>query len=175
MHTIKGSAAQAGLHRISRVAHRAEDLIGRLREGQLQPSVRRSSTSAWKLSIHQEVRPYSQWPDDAAMQSSVKSLLTRIAKLAPEEQDDSATPTETYTTPQAVAESVAAVESTEVVEQVPSGDSPNLAPPVVAEVAAAHPEPNYWKAKSIPRSRGNHLRRRRNRSRYAFHWNVSIA
>src|SRR4051812_19595028 len=27
MHTIKGSAAQVGLHRISRVAHRAEDLI----------------------------------------------------------------------------------------------------------------------------------------------------
>jgi len=31
MHTVKGSAAQVGLHRISHVAHRAEDLIGRLR------------------------------------------------------------------------------------------------------------------------------------------------
>ncbi|HET7873484.1 MAG TPA: Hpt domain-containing protein, partial [Terriglobales bacterium] len=30
MHTIKGSAAQVGLHRISKVAHRAEDLITRL-------------------------------------------------------------------------------------------------------------------------------------------------
>ena len=28
MHTVKGSAAQVGLHRISHVAHRAEDLIG---------------------------------------------------------------------------------------------------------------------------------------------------
>ncbi|HEY2392099.1 MAG TPA: Hpt domain-containing protein, partial [Candidatus Angelobacter sp.] len=33
MHTVKGSAAQVGLHRIAHVAHRAEDLIGRLREG----------------------------------------------------------------------------------------------------------------------------------------------
>ena len=33
MHTIKGSAAQVGLHRISRVAHSAEDLIGRVRDG----------------------------------------------------------------------------------------------------------------------------------------------
>jgi chemotaxis protein histidine kinase CheA len=38
MHTVKGSAAQVGLHRISHVAHRAEDLIGRLREGELRPS-----------------------------------------------------------------------------------------------------------------------------------------
>ena len=149
MHTIKGSAAQVGLHRISRVAHRAEDLIGRLREGQLQPS---ASIIDICLEAVDTIKKflYSQWPDDAAMQSSVKSLLTRIAKLAPEEQDDSATPTETYTAPQAVAESVAAVESTEVVEQVPSGDSPNLAPPVVAEVAAAHPEPELLESEIDP-------------------------
>ncbi len=38
MHTIKGSAAQVGLHRISHVAHRAEDLIGRVRDGELRPN-----------------------------------------------------------------------------------------------------------------------------------------
>ena len=38
MHTVKGSAAQVGLHRLSAVAHRVEDLIGRLRDGALQPS-----------------------------------------------------------------------------------------------------------------------------------------
>ena len=38
MHTIKGSAAQVGLHRLSAVAHRVEDLIGRLRDGALQPN-----------------------------------------------------------------------------------------------------------------------------------------
>ena len=40
MHTVKGSAAQVGLQRIARVAHRAEDLIGRLRAGALRPSLR---------------------------------------------------------------------------------------------------------------------------------------
>src|SRR6202023_1756291 len=30
MHTVKGSAGQVGLHRLSAVAHRVEDLIGRL-------------------------------------------------------------------------------------------------------------------------------------------------
>ena len=38
MHTVKGSAAQVGLHRLSAVAHRVEDLIGHLRDGALQPS-----------------------------------------------------------------------------------------------------------------------------------------
>ena len=38
MHTVKGSAAQVGLHRLSAVAHRVEDLIGQLRDGALQPS-----------------------------------------------------------------------------------------------------------------------------------------
>jgi chemosensory pili system protein ChpA (sensor histidine kinase/response regulator) len=86
MHTIKGSAAQVGLHRISRVAHRAEDLIGRLRDGELQPSAGiidlcLESVDALKKFL------YSQWSDEATMQASVKSLLTRIAKLAPEEGD----------------------------------------------------------------------------------------
>jgi len=38
MHTIKGSAAQVGFHRLSAIAHRAEDLIARLRDGELKPS-----------------------------------------------------------------------------------------------------------------------------------------
>ena len=38
IHTVKGSAAQVGLHRIAHVAHRVEDLIGHLRDGELQPS-----------------------------------------------------------------------------------------------------------------------------------------
>jgi chemosensory pili system protein ChpA (sensor histidine kinase/response regulator) len=90
MHTIKGSAAQVGLHRISRVAHRAEDLIGRLRDGELQPSASMidlclESVDALKKFL------YSQWPDEATMQASVKSLLGRIAKLAPEEGEAVAT------------------------------------------------------------------------------------
>src|SRR3954468_17875104 len=89
MHTIKGSAAQVGLQRISRVAHRAEDLIGRLRDGLLRPSAEiidicLESVDALKKFL------YRQWPDEATMQSSVKSLLARIATLAPEESEDDA-------------------------------------------------------------------------------------
>jgi chemosensory pili system protein ChpA (sensor histidine kinase/response regulator) len=84
MHTIKGSAAQVGLHRIARVAHRAEDLVGRLRDGRLQPSAEivdicLESVDALKKFL------YRQWPDDTTLQLAVKSLLGRIGRLAPEE------------------------------------------------------------------------------------------
>src|SRR5207245_3030352 len=38
IHTVKGSAAQVGLKRLGGIAHRIEDLIGRLRDGELEPS-----------------------------------------------------------------------------------------------------------------------------------------
>ena len=38
IHTVKGSAAQVGLRRLGGIAHRVEDLIGRLREGELEPN-----------------------------------------------------------------------------------------------------------------------------------------
>ena len=84
MHTVKGSAAQVGLQRIARVAHRVEDLVGRLRDGALRPSAEivdicLESVDALKKFL------YRQWPDEQTMQSSVRSLLARIARLAPEE------------------------------------------------------------------------------------------
>src|SRR3954469_25978224 len=62
MHTVKGSAAQVGLQRIARVAHRAEDLVGRLRDGLLRPSAQiidicLESVDTLKKSL------YRQWPD----------------------------------------------------------------------------------------------------------------
>lgn len=87
MHTIKGSAAQVGLHRISRVAHRAEDLIGRLRDGELRPSASIVDICLESVDVLKKFL-YSQWPDEATLQASVKSLLTRIANLAPEEQEE---------------------------------------------------------------------------------------
>ena len=129
MHTIKGSAAQVGLHRISRVAHRAEDLIGHLREGQLQPSASIIDICLESVDTIKKFL-YSQWSDEATMQSSVKSLLTRIAKLAPEEQDESAPPAEAYVAPEPAAETAALAESAQPVEQVSgvSGDSPKPRP-----------------------------------------------
>jgi two-component system chemotaxis sensor kinase CheA len=68
MHTVKGSAAQVGWQRIARVAHRAEDLIGRLRDGALHPSAEivvicLESVDALKKFL------YNQWPDEATLQS----------------------------------------------------------------------------------------------------------
>jgi len=87
MHTIKGSAAQVGLHRLSAVAHRVEDLIGRLRDGLLQPSgeivdVLLQSVDVLKQFLHR------QWPNDAEMEAAVDPLLARIAELAPEEVEE---------------------------------------------------------------------------------------
>jgi chemosensory pili system protein ChpA (sensor histidine kinase/response regulator) len=84
MHTVKGSAAQVGLHRLSAVAHRVEDLIGRLRDGALQPSAEivdlfLQSVDVLKQFLHR------QWPGDVAMVAAVDPLLARIAELAPEE------------------------------------------------------------------------------------------
>ena len=90
MHTVKGSAAQVGLHRLSAVAHRVEDLIGRLRDGQLQPGaeivdVLLQSVDVLKNFLHR------QWPGEAEMAAAVDPLLARISELAPEEiAEDSA-------------------------------------------------------------------------------------
>ena len=86
MHTIKGSAAQVGLHRIAHVAHRAEDLVGRLRDGELMPSAQIVDICLEAVDTLKKFL-YRQWPDDQAMQSAVTSLLTRIAHLAPEERE----------------------------------------------------------------------------------------
>ncbi len=91
MHTVKGSAAQVGLHRLSAVAHRVEDLIGELRDGALQPNANiidicLESVDVLKKFLHR------QWSSDAEMRSAVDTLLARIEDLAPE--GDSETKTE---------------------------------------------------------------------------------
>ncbi|MDT8070646.1 MAG: Hpt domain-containing protein [Terriglobia bacterium] len=88
MHTIKGSAAQVGLHRISTVAHRAEDLVGRLRDGELRPSAQIVDICLESVDTLKKLL-YRQWPDEAAFQAAAKSLLAQIARLAPLEQEKS--------------------------------------------------------------------------------------
>jgi chemosensory pili system protein ChpA (sensor histidine kinase/response regulator) len=83
MHTVKGSAAQVGLHRLSAVAHRVEDLIGELRDGALQPNANiidicLESVDVLKKFLHR------QWSSDAEMRAAVDTLLARIDDLAPE-------------------------------------------------------------------------------------------
>jgi chemosensory pili system protein ChpA (sensor histidine kinase/response regulator) len=99
MHTIKGSAAQVGLQRIALVAHRAEDLIGRLRDGVLRPSAEIVDLCLESADTLKKFL-YRQWPDEAAMQTAVKSLLGKITRLAPAETEaPAAAPAEEGTAP----------------------------------------------------------------------------
>ncbi len=99
LHTVKGSAAQVGLHRIAHVAHRVEDLIGHLRDGELQPSAEIIDICLDSVDVLKKFL-YRQWGNEAEMQSAVQPLLARISRLvdsaaAPEigETDEAATPT----------------------------------------------------------------------------------
>ena len=87
IHTVKGSAAQVGLKRLGGIAHRVEDLIGRLREGEIEPSPQvidlcLESVDVLKKTLHK------QWSDESAMRAGVDSLLHRIAEVAPAEPED---------------------------------------------------------------------------------------
>jgi chemosensory pili system protein ChpA (sensor histidine kinase/response regulator) len=87
IHTVKGSAAQVGLKRLGAIAHRVEDLIGRLRDGEIAPSpavvdICLESVDVLKKSLHH------QWADESEMRAGVDSLLGRIAEFAPLEPEE---------------------------------------------------------------------------------------
>ncbi len=97
IHTVKGSAAQVGLKRLGVIAHRVEDLIGRLRDGEIEPSAAvvdlcLASVDVLKKTLHH------QWADESEMRAEVDSLLGRIAEFAPPEEE------ELEATPQTVEE-----------------------------------------------------------------------
>ena len=82
IHTVKGSAAQVGLKRLGAIAHRVEDLIGRLRDGEIEPSpavvdICLESVDVLKKTLHR------QWADESEFRTGVDSLLGRIAEFAP--------------------------------------------------------------------------------------------
>ncbi len=81
IHTVKGSAAQVGLHRIAHVAHRVEDLIGRLRDGELQPSAEIIDICLDAVDVLKKFL-YRQWVNEAEMQAGVQPLLARITRLS---------------------------------------------------------------------------------------------
>jgi len=87
IHTVKGSAAQVGLRRLAAIAHRVEDLIGRLRDGEIEPSAAvvdlcLASVDVLKKTLHH------QWADESEMRAEVDSLLGRIAEFAPPEEEE---------------------------------------------------------------------------------------
>jgi len=84
MHTIKGSAAQVGLRRVSAVAHRMEDLVGRIRDGSLRATPEvvdlcLESVDVLKKSIHR------QWADDESARAGMQAIVERLAPYAPRE------------------------------------------------------------------------------------------
>jgi chemosensory pili system protein ChpA (sensor histidine kinase/response regulator) len=83
MHTVKGSAAQVGLHRLSAVAHRVEDLIGQLRDGALQPNAEIVDICLESVDVLKKLL-HRQWTSPGEMAASVDPLLMRIAELVPD-------------------------------------------------------------------------------------------
>jgi len=120
IHTVKGSAAQVGLHRLSAVAHRVEDLIGHLRDGALQPSAEIVDLCLQSVDVLRKFLT-RQWSSDAEMAAAVDPLLARIGELAPEEVDEE--PAETQTG--ALAAQGSAVESAApIAASRPAGTQP---------------------------------------------------
>jgi chemosensory pili system protein ChpA (sensor histidine kinase/response regulator) len=96
IHTVKGSAAQVGLRRLGSIAHRVEDLIGRLRDNDLEPSpdlvdICLESVDVLRKTLRRE------WPSEAEMRAGVDSLLGRVAQYAPSEAEEAGQPTDPLT------------------------------------------------------------------------------
>jgi chemosensory pili system protein ChpA (sensor histidine kinase/response regulator) len=87
IHTVKGSAAQVGLHRISAIAHRVEDLIGQVRDGVLAPNAEITDICLESVDILKKFL-HHDWPDESLARSAVDSLLSRIAEFVAEEGEE---------------------------------------------------------------------------------------
>jgi chemosensory pili system protein ChpA (sensor histidine kinase/response regulator) len=120
IHTVKGSAAQVGLHRLSAVAHRVEDLIGHLRDGVLQPSAEIVDLCLQSVDVLRKFLT-RQWSSDAEMAAAVDPLLARIGELAPEEVEDEASEAQTAAP---VAQSSASETVAAVAAARPAGAQP---------------------------------------------------
>ena len=102
MHTIKGSAAQVGLRRVSAVAHRMEDLVGRIRDGSLRATPEvvdlcLESVDVLKKSIHR------QWADEETAKAGMEAIVERLGLYAPREAELAPAPVETVASDTAVA------------------------------------------------------------------------
>ena len=137
IHTVKGSAAQVGLKRLGAIAHRVEDLIGRLRDGELDPSpsvvdICLESVDILKKTLHRE------FIDDAEMRVVVDSLLGRIAEFAPVDRDDF----------EASANSEEAIAGIDAADDASASAQPS-ATPASAKKSSKQPVANAANAKSV--------------------------
>ncbi|MFZ0036456.1 MAG: hybrid sensor histidine kinase/response regulator [Candidatus Acidiferrales bacterium] len=89
IHTVKGSAAQVGMHRLAAVAHRVEDLLGRMRDGELQPTADivdacLEAVDALRKFLHRS------WEDEVEMRAQVEPLLARLQEFVPATAEEAA-------------------------------------------------------------------------------------
>jgi chemosensory pili system protein ChpA (sensor histidine kinase/response regulator) len=133
IHTIKGSAAQVGWQRIATIAHRAEDLIGRLRDGELKPSATIIDLCLETVDVLRKLI-YRQWESEASFQNAARTLIARLENASSAESAAA----DTVTAPEAdtvtVAAPLAAADATTTAEV----ESPVL-PLVAAQSAAVLP------------------------------------
>lgn len=130
MHTIKGSAAQVGWQRIATIAHRAEDLIGRLRDGELKPSATIIDLCLESVDVLKRVI-YRQWEDEASFQLAARTLIARLDQIAPAESEDDAPATSV----------VAPVAATAPIAAAPVTVSTTPAAPLAVPLNAAESAP----------------------------------
>ena len=123
IHTVKGSAAQVGLRRLGGIAHRVEDLIGKLRDGEIQPSPAIVDLCLEAVDVLRKTLR-REWPEDAEMRAGVDSLLGRIAEFAPLQVE----------APDAVKPAAETPEA--ALTQTPPQKAPAKAPTVHAQKAA---------------------------------------
>ena len=84
VHTVKGSAAQVGLHRISAIAHRIEDVIGQVRDGVLALNPEIIDISLQSVDILKKFLR-NEWQDEETAGACVDSLIGRMAELVSDE------------------------------------------------------------------------------------------
>jgi chemosensory pili system protein ChpA (sensor histidine kinase/response regulator) len=110
MHTVKGSAAQVGLHRISAIAHRVEDLIGQMRDGTLAPSTELTDICLEAVDVLKKFL-HNEFQDQFLARSAVDSLLARIAEFLPEEGAETPAPTMPAADPAQVEAEISSTEA----------------------------------------------------------------
>lgn len=147
MHTVKGSAAQVGLHRISHVAHAAEELIGRMRDGELEPSAGIIDVCLESVDVLKKFL-YRTWTDESEVQHGVSALLARINRItqgapAPVAQTESVSEEAQEQSPTAAPVELSPEEEALLAEyararEIASGDAAPAASPV--ETASAPSE-----------------------------------
>ncbi|HEV2349688.1 MAG TPA: response regulator [Terriglobia bacterium] len=154
MHTVKGSAAQVGLQRIAHVAHRAEDLVGLLREGQLKPSAAIVDVCLEVVDVLKKFI-YHQWPDEETIHNAVAMLLGRMARMASAEpvieqdlQDLPAAPLGEVLEPASAPEVSAEAQSIPAIHEEMAESAPEQFPSLVP--VGPHPAPAQPPAAAPP-------------------------